>query len=223
MVLEAPADLEVRAARGMIGMWAPIDQVDELLTMLGKINLAPDFTLSADQKNSLKAVADAYLKARDEYRKANADKMADLRKQIQEAMQNQGPGQGPGTDAADAATQRRRTQARRDGREDHGTAHRLQRQQLQEKIKQRARGKSRARMEEMRRQFGPGGPGGPPGGGPGGPGMGGPGGPPGGGPAAPFPMPTARVRGAPEVMAVKAVPVVVTAGTLHLRPLGNKE
>jgi hypothetical protein len=69
------------------------DPLDELLALLGDLNLAPDFTLAADQKSKIQVIRDGFKKTQDEWRSAHAD---ELKKMQEDMAQLRGGGQGAG-------------------------------------------------------------------------------------------------------------------------------
>jgi hypothetical protein len=165
----------------MRGMMAR-DPIEELIAVLGELNLSPDFTLTADQKTKVQSVRDDFKKQTDEWRKAHADEIKKLQDEAAELRGGGGfGGGGGGQGGANREKMREIFQARQQLMESAPksdeavaeikgilTTDQLKKLDAAVAAKQAEMEKMR---EEMRGRFGPGG-----GGGRGGPGRGGAGG-----------------------------------------------
>jgi hypothetical protein len=69
------------------------DPMEELVSILGELNLSPDFTLSADQKTKIKSARDEFKKQQDDWQTAHAD---ELKKQRDEMAELRGAARGGG-------------------------------------------------------------------------------------------------------------------------------
>lgn len=76
------------------GMMGGRDSLSPLISILGELNLAPDFNLAADQKQKIQSIRDEFKQAMDMWRAQNDDALKQLdeqQKELFEGMQNGNP------------------------------------------------------------------------------------------------------------------------------------
>jgi hypothetical protein len=61
------------------------DPLDEIIQLLGELNLAPDFTLSAEQKQTIQTARDEFKKQMDQWRADHAEELKKLEDEMAQA------------------------------------------------------------------------------------------------------------------------------------------
>ena len=108
-------------AQGPFGRFVPTimraqaqDALDEITQLLGELNLAPDFTLSAEQKQTIQTARDEFKKQMDQWRADHEEELKKLEDEMAQARAAMGQGAGAGQPANNRQNLQQIAQARQE-------------------------------------------------------------------------------------------------------------